>query len=66
LTWPLAGCEAAFYARDQRTRASAHRSRLRRLLKSSASDAAASRFAGIAVRRASTAWLSLMSTFFVS
>jgi hypothetical protein len=43
--------------RDQRTRASAQRSRLCRRLKSSASAAAASRFAGIAVRRARTATL---------
>src|SRR6187200_792978 len=47
-----------FYAaRDQRTRASAIRSHERRRLRSSASAAAASTFAGMAVRRASTAWL---------
>jgi hypothetical protein len=40
---------------DQRTSASAQRSRLRRQPKSSANAAAASRFAGIAARSASTA-----------
>jgi hypothetical protein len=55
-----------YAARAQRTSASAHRTRLRRRLKSSASAEAASRFAGIAVSRASTATLSRMSTFFVS
>jgi hypothetical protein len=58
---------AEFYAaRDQRTSASAIRSHERRRLRSSARAAAASVFAGIAVRSASTAWLSRMSTFFVS
>jgi len=58
---------AQFYAvRDQRTRASAIRSHERRRLRSSASAAAANAFAGIAVSRASTAWLSRISTFFVS
>jgi hypothetical protein len=60
------GSSAQFYAFCAQAISVSHGRSSPRRLRSSASAAAASLFAGMAVRRASAATLSRMSTFFVS